>query len=131
MKNNNLNSEIENDEDFDDAIENLIYSMRVHAEFYGYPRLMEMVKEYAASSNKEKYIESIDLNINPELQKELSITPSAEVMEMIFEWLSTLDVDFLVGVAKLIKDEQTATLFEGMIYMGLSVDELEDEEESE
>lgn len=133
-KNVNQNQDLNDldlEEGFDDALENLIYSMRVHAEFYGYPKLMQMLKEYVAAKDKDAYVDSIDLNVNPQLKEVLTFGPSASMLKMIFEWLSVLDVDFLSGTANLIKDEKTASLFEGMIYMGLSVSEEEEGEEGE
>lgn len=130
IQNNNLvNEDVENEGDFEDAAENLIYSMRIHAEFYGYDKLMQMLKEYIASENKEDYLDKIDLNVNPELEKALTFGPSVSMLQMIFDWLCVLDIDFLVEVAKLINTEDRATLFEGMIYMGISTENEEDEDD--
>lgn len=126
---NFVDENLENEDEFDDAAENLIYSMRVHAEFYGYGKLMQMLKEYVASEDKEAYLDKIDLNVNPELEKALSFGPSVSMLQMIFDWLSVLDVDFLVEVAKLVTNEERATLFEGMIYMGISTADMEEDEE--
>jgi hypothetical protein len=129
-KKNLINEDIESDDDFEDAAENLIYSMRVHAEFYGYGKLMEMLKEYCESKDKDAYLNTIDLNVNPQLAETLTFGPSKEMLQMIFDWLSSLDVDFLVQIAKLVNNEERAALFEGMIYMGIASEE-EDEEVDE
>jgi len=108
------------EKDSSDNLNSLIYSIRINAEFYGYSNLMEMLKAYTQSNNKETYLSAINLNVNPELEKSLCFGPSLEVLEMIFNALSVLDVDFLLGVANLVSNEERATLFEGMIYTGLS-----------
>ena len=134
INNANLVNDMENDDDFEDAAENLIYSLRVHAEFYGYGKLMQMLKEYHANKDekdKDAYLDKIDLCVNPELEAALTFGPSVEMLRMIFEWLSDLDIDFLVDVANLINNEERAALFEGMIYMGISAESDEDEDEDE
>ena len=87
---------------------------------------MQMSKEFNVLSDENKqseYLDAIPKDINPELEKSLGFTPSNEILEMLFKWLSVLDQDFLCGVSSLVKDEKTALLFEGMVYMGLSFDE--------
>ena len=128
-KNNNIDDILGDDEEFEDAAENLIYAIRVHAEFYGYVKLMEMVKEYSESSDKEKYLDSINLNVNPELEKSLTFGPSVAMLQMIFEWLGNLDIEFLLAISRLINNEERATLFEGMIYMAIASEQDEDEED--
>ncbi len=130
-KNNNIDDILGDDEEFEDAAENLIYAIRVHAEFYGYVKLMEMVKEYSESSDKEKYLDSINLNVNPELEKSLTFGPSVAMLQMIFEWLGNLDIEFLLAISRLINNEERATLFEGMIYMAIASEQDEEDEEDE
>lgn len=110
-------------DDFNNQIDNLIFSLRTHAEFYSYPKLMEMLKTYKESHNKEEYLSKINLNVNPTLEESLGFGPSLSTLEMIFNALSVLDVDFLVSVANLVTTQKRAILFEGMIYMGLSTGE--------
>lgn len=119
---------IENEELEHDNLDSVLFSMRIHAEFYGYTKLMEMAKAYNAAKNKENYLNSINLNINPELEKQLSMGPSTEMLKIIFEELSILDLDFLISVASLITNEERTMLFEGMIYVGLASVEEEIEE---
>jgi hypothetical protein len=123
--------DLEDEDDFESEADNMIFAMRTHAEFYSYPKLMEMSKEFNALDSEDKradYLSTIKLDVNPELEKNLGFGPTPAILEMLFNWLSTLNQDFLVSVANLISDEQTTMLFEGMVYMGLAMDE-EDLEE--
>jgi hypothetical protein len=127
LENDLLNFDDE-DAEFENEVDNMIFAMRTCGEFYSYPKLMEMSKKYNSINDegkKSEYLESIPKDLNPELEKSLGFKPSVEILEMLFKWLSVLDQDFLVGVANLVKDEKTALLFEGMVYMGLSFDEEE------
>ena len=123
---NDLLSFDDEDAEFESEVDNMIFAMRTCGEFYSYPKLMQMSKEFDVLSDEKKqseYLDAIPKDINPELEKSLGFTPSNEILEMLFKWLSILDQDFLCGVANLVKDEKTALLFEGMVYMGLSFDE--------
>ena len=123
---NDLLSFDDEDAEFESEVDNMIFAMRTCGEFYSYPKLMQMSKEFNVLSDENKqseYLDAIPKDINPELEKSLGFTPSNEILEMLFKWLSVLDQDFLCGVSSLVKDEKTALLFEGMVYMGLSFDE--------
>ena len=124
--------DLENDEDEDDFenhADNMIFAMRTQAEFYGYPELMKMSKTFNSldsEEKREKYLDDeVKYDVNPELEKNLGVGPNKEVLGMLFTWLSDLDQEFLVEVANLINDknEQRTMLFEGMVYMGLAMEE--------
>jgi hypothetical protein len=123
---NDLLSFDDEDAEFESEIDNMIFAMRTCGEFYSYTKLMQMSKEFNSLNDAKKQsecLEAIPKDINPELEKSLGFIPSNEILEMLFKWLSILDQDFLCSVANLVKDEKTALLFEGMVYMGLSFDE--------
>jgi hypothetical protein len=125
----------DNDIKNEDSLRVLHYEIRTYAEFYGYASLIRMTKNYVEAANKPAYINSIDLNVNNELAKALSMSPSQEDLERIFEKLSLLDTDSLLIAVESIVTDQEAASFEKMIYTGLAsklgidITEAEDEEE--
>lgn len=117
------------DSQLDDVLDDMIFSMQQYATLVGYPKLMEMSKEFnskASEEEKTQYLSTIKIEVPEELKE---MFPSSDiVLEMVFNFLSTLNQDFLVNVSKLITDNQTRMLFEGMIYMGLATEEDMNEE---